>query len=480
MRSLHMNRILTICLAMLTVLATATWAQVERVEDLTYPPLPEVKIPQPTRVVLPNGMVVFLIEDHELPLVGVSAKIRTGARLEPADKVALAGLTGTVLRSGGTTTRSGNALDDYLEGKAASIETSIGQSSGTAAMSCLAEDFPEVLKVFGEVLRHPAFDPEKLAIAKNQVIAGIARQNDNPASIVSREYRKLIYGKDSPYARQETYATVRAITREDLVAWHQKYFHPNRIILGLVGDFQTDKALALVKEVFGDWKPGPTFADTKVPYQTEGAGSVFYVEKNDMTQAKIVIGHLGLMRTHPDYYPVVIMNQILSGSFGARLFSNIRSKKGLAYDVHGAVGFGWDYPGSASLSMSTKTETTGPGIDALLEEVHKIMETEPPTKEEVSKAKASILNSFVFSVDSPGKVLGKVLVYEYYGYPLDWLTRFRKGIEQVTTEQVRKAARTHLRPEQFAILVVGPREGTKPALARYESVTELDISIPES
>ena len=480
MRSLHRNRILTICLVMLTVLATATWAQVERVEDLTYPPLPEVKIPQPTRVVLPNGMVVFLIEDHELPLVGVSAKIRTGARLEPVDKVGLAGLTGTVLRSGGTTTRSGNALDEYLEGKAASVETSIGQSSGRAAMSCLAEDFPEVLKVFGDVLRHPAFDPEKLAIAKNQVIAGIARQNDNPGSIVSREYRKLIYGKDSPYARQETYATVQAITREDLVAWHKKYFHPNRIILGLVGDFQTDKALALVKEVFGDWKPGPTFTDTEVPYQTQGAGSVFYVEKNDMTQAKIVMGHLGLMRTHPDYYPVVIMNQILSGSFGARLFSNVRSKKGLAYDVYGAVGFGWDYPGSASLSMSTKTETTGPGIDALLEEVHKIMETEPPTEEEVSKAKAGILNSFVFSVDSPGKVLGKVLVYEYYGYPLDWLTRFRKGIEQVTTEQVRKAARTHLRPERFAILVVGPREGTKPALARYESVTELDISIPES
>ncbi|MEE8613419.1 MAG: insulinase family protein, partial [Nitrospirales bacterium] len=204
-----MNRILTICLAMLTVLATATWAQVERVEDLTYPPLPEVKIPQPTRVVLPNGMVVFLIEDHELPLVGVSAKIRTGARLEPVDKVGLAGLTGTVLRSGGTTTRSGNALDEYLEGKAASVETSIGQSSGSAAMSCLAEDFPEVLKVFGDVLRNPAFDPEKLAIAKNQVIAGIARQNDNPDSIVSREYRKLIYGKDSPYAWQETYATVR-------------------------------------------------------------------------------------------------------------------------------------------------------------------------------------------------------------------------------------------------------------------------------
>ena len=129
--------------------------------------------------------------------------------------------------------------------------------------------------------------------------------------------------------------------------------------------------------------------------------------------------------------------------------------------------------------MSTKTDTTGPGIDALIEEARKMV-TDPPTDEEVNKAKAGILNSFVFSVDSPAKVLGKFLTYDYYGYPSDWLIRFQKGIEQVTTEQVRQAARQHLKPEKFAILVVGPRQGTKPALARYEAVQELDISIPES
>ena len=179
-----------------------------------------------------------------------------------------------------------------------------------------------------------------------------------------------------------------------------------------------------------------------------------------------MMGHLGVLRRNPDYYPLVIVNQILSGSFGARLFSNIRSKQGLAYDVHGGVGFQWDYPGLASLSMSTKTETTSKGIDALIAEAHNLV-ANPPTDEEVSKAKASILNSFVFSVDSPSKVLGKFLTYEYYGYPSDWLMRFRQGIEQVTTSQVRKAAERHLRPSQFVILVVGPREGTAPALTKF-------------
>lgn len=468
------------CAVIFLFLATPVPGQVDSVEQLSYPPLPDIHITQPTRVILDNGMVVLLLEDHELPTVQVSARIRTGSRLEPADKVGLASLTGTVMRSGGTTTRTGDELDDFLESKAASIETGIGTTAGSASMTCLSEDFPEVFAVFGDVLRNPRFDPGKLAIAKNQVMAGIARQNDNPDGILSREFTKLVYGKDSPYARVESYATVNNISRQDLIDWHAKYFVPNRIILGLVGDFQTEKALDLVKRTFGAWPPGKPFDDPIAPYRTSTTKKVYYVEKSDMTQAKIVIGHLGLTRKHPDYHPVVIINQIVAGSFGARLFSNIRSQKGLAYDVDGGIGFGWDYPATASFSMSTKTDTTQAGIDALLEEARKIMETAPPTEEEVHKAKASLLNSFVFSVDSPGKLLGKFLTYEYFGYPSDWLVRFRAGIEKATVDQVRKAARTHIKPDQFVFLILGPRQGTAPALARYETVEELDISIPES
>ena len=478
MSLLKKNSLLSLVMGMSVLLSTPLHAQVEYVEKLKFPPLPDLNIPEPTRVVLDNGMVVLMMEDHELPLVSVSAKIRTGSRLDPINQVGLSRLVGTVLRSGGTTTLSGDALDDYLEGKAATIESAIGETVGSASMSCLKEDFPDVFKVFAEVLRHPSFNSEKLAIAKNQAMSGISRQNDNPDSIVGREFKKLVYGENSSYARTPTYSTVSAITRDDLVTWHQSFFHPNRIILGITGDFQSDSALKMVKEVFADWPSGPPVKDISIPYQDTNPAKVFYVEKNDMTQAKIIMGHLGVMRRNPDYYPLVIVNQILSGSFGARLFSNVRSKQGLAYDVHGGVGFQWDYPGMASLMMSTKTQTTAAGIDALIAESQKMV-SEPPTDEEVSKAKSSILNSFVFSVDSPAKVLGKYLIYEYYSYPSDWLVKFRKGIEQVTTEQVREVARKHLRPNDFSILVVGPRDGTAPALARYEKIQVLDITIPE-
>jgi zinc protease len=422
-------------------------------------------------------MIVLLMEDHELPLVSLSAYIKTGSRLEPQDKIGIASLAGAVLRTGGTTKQSGDELDEFLEGKAAMIETAIGGSAGTASMSCLKEDFPVVLEVFGDILRTPAFAPEKLKIAKNQMMASIARQNDDPGGIVSREFKKLIYGNRSPYTWVPTYATILSITQKDVARWHETYFHPNRMILGLVGDFQKDEAIALLNTVFGDWTKGPEVKDSQAFIQEHTPVGVFFVEKNDMTQAKIAMGHQGIRRDHPDYYSLVIVNQILSGSFGARLFSNIRSKQGLAYDVHGGVGLQWDHPGMAMLSMSTKTQTTGKGIDALISESRKMV-SNPPTEDEVANAKASILNSFVFSVDSPSKVLGKYLTYEYYGYPSTWLKIFRRGIEQVTVSQVRAAAERHLRPQDFAILVVGPREGTKPALTQYKNIQELDIRIP--
>ncbi len=453
-------------------------AQVTKVGELEYPPLPNLVIPEPERVVLENGMVVLLMEDHELPLISVSAYIKTGARLESRDKSGIASLTGTVLRTGGTTKQSGDELDEFLEGKAAMIETGIGGSSGSASMSCLTEDFPAVLEVYGDILRTPAFDPEKLKIAKNQMMAGISRQNDDPGGILSREFKKLVFGDASPYTWVPTYASILSITRKDVVDWHATYVHPNRMILGLAGDFEKEQAITLLNKVFGDWKKGPDVDDPKAFIQEQVPAGMFYVEKNDMTQAKIAMGHLGIRRDNPDYYSLVIVNQILSGSFGARLFSNIRSKQGLAYDVHGGVGLQWDHPGMAILSMSTKTQTTGKGIDALIAESRNMV-ANPPTEEEVANAKESILNSFVFSVDSPSKVLGKYLTYEYYGYPSTWLKTFRHGIEQVTVSQVRQAAERHLRPQDFAILVVGPKEGTKSALAKYEKIQELDIRIPD-
>ncbi|MCP3964600.1 MAG: hypothetical protein GY719_42770 [bacterium] len=465
-----------VCLAALTAAPVA--AQVSDADDIVFPAMPSAEIPNPERMVLDNGMVVMLLEDHELPLIDARVLVRTGARWEPADQIGLAGLLGAVLRSGGTENVPSDELDDMLEDRAATIESFAGLTNAGVNMSSLRDDFPEMLRIFADVLRNPAFEQDKLDVAKNQVTAGIARQNDNPQQIVGREFTELIYGEDSPYARQATYTTIDNISRDDLLAFHEKYFHPNRMILGLVGDFDSKKASKLVKEVFGDWPKGPKVEEPEVDYRKEPAAGIYFVEKNDVTQSFVQMGHLGIQRDNPDYYAVELMNQVLGGSFAARLFSRVRSQKGLAYAVRGQVGSRWDYPGVSQLSISTKTETTAAGIDALLEEVDN-MTSEPPTEEEVEKGRAGILKSFVFRADSTAKILAQQLTYEFFGYPLDWQERYRKGIEGVSVAQVREAAEKYLHPEDFAILVVGKKEGVDRPLSDFGEVQTVDITIPE-
>ena len=458
---------------------TPAAAQVATVDQLRYPPLPDFSLKKATRTVLPNGLVVLVMEDHELPLVSVSARFRTGGLLEPADKNGVAGLTGSQMRSGGTAALAPDALDRFLEGRAASIETSIGDDVGSAGMSVLKQDFADVLQVFSDVIRQPRFDQGRMDVARRSIEAGISRQNDDPNGIAGREFRELMYGEDTPFARPMTYADVQRITRDDLVAWHAKYVHPDRTIMAVHGDITQAEALAAITRIFGSWPRGPkqtiTFPD---PRPTSTAG-VFEVVKNDVAQSSIRIGHMGSLKsTHPDYYAVSVLNEVLSGGFTSRLFGTVRTRKGLAYSVGGAVGSGYTRIAPFSMSTSTKTSTTAETVETLIAEAKRII-AEPPTEEEITRAKQSILNSFVFNSATTEQVLGQQVTYEYYGLPGDWLERYRVGIEKVTTADTARVARQYIKPDQFAILVVGPTEGRDKPLSTFGQVTTLDVTIPE-
>jgi zinc protease len=455
-------------------------AQVAKPSDLVYPKLSAFTVPKPVRFVLPNGMVVMVMEDRELPLVNVVARVRTGSLLEPADKAGLASLTGQVLRTGGTTSMKPDQLDEFLEGRAAAIETGIGADSGSASMSALKADVPAVLKVFADVLRRPAFDADRFKVAVTGVTAAIARQNDSPNAILGREFAQVIFGEDSPFARQTTYGSIASITREDLAAWHAKYYHPNRVILGIVGDIGVDEAKKLVAEQFGDWPKGPAVTETFPTPRTTPTPGVFEAVKADSTQSFVSVGHQGeLLRTNPDYYPVTVLNEVLSGGFTSRLFSKIRTELGLAYSVGGSVGSGWTRVAPLSMTMSTKVESTVDAVQALIKEAGDLRGTRPPTEAEVALAKSSILNSFVFNSDSAAEVLGQQMTYEYYGQPLDWLDRYRAAIEKVTVKEVAAVATKYIHPDRLTIVVVGPSEGHAKPLSTLGPVKPLDIAIPE-
>ncbi len=452
-------------------------AQVKNWNEIRYPALPPFEIPKPTTFSLKNGMTVFLMEDRELPLVTVTARIRTGAYWEPADKVGLAGIAGQVMRTGGTTSMSGDSIDDFLNARAASIETSIGDNVGFASMNCLKEDFDAVFKVFVDVLRNPTFAEEKIEVAKVQANAGIARRNDNVGGITGRETSRLVYGADSPVGRLTEYATIAAITRDDLVAWHERFYHPNNVLLGVVGDFDAKEMRKKIEGALGAWPKGPGHKVVAPEFRKTPNPGVFFIEKKDVTQANIRMAYLGILTSDPDYFAVQVMNEVFGGGFAARLFSNVRSKKGLAYSVGGGLGSGFVVPGLFSVGMQTKSQTVGEAIDALYEEIRGMV-SNPATDEEIERAKSAILQSFVFNYDSKGKILGQQMTYAYYGMPADFLERYRANIEKVTKEDVARVARKFIDPSKITLLVVGnPADFGRP-LDAFGKVTTIDITIP--
>ena len=348
-----MKRTLAAAAAALLFAPALLFAQAKDWKEIPTPPLKPFTIAKPVRVALPNGMVLLLMEDHELPLISAYALIRGGTRNDPAEKAGLGSVVGQTWRTGGTKTKTGDELDDFLEARAAKVETGVGTAQANVSLSCLKGDFDAVLPIFVDFLEAPEFREEKLVLATNLMRTGIARRNDEPMQIASRESTKLGYGAESPYARVPEYATVAAIKREDLLAWHRKYVHPDRIVLGVAGDFDAKEMEAKLRKAFGGWPKGPAVADPPAGFRTAPAPGVFLVEKDDVNQSSIHLVHLGIDRRNPDYFALEVMNEVFGGGFSARLFSHVRSEKGLAYAVYGGVRSNWDYPGLFNVFLGT-------------------------------------------------------------------------------------------------------------------------------
>ncbi|MBW4657136.1 MAG: insulinase family protein [Drouetiella hepatica Uher 2000/2452] len=447
--------------------------------DLQLPPAPEIKIPNYTRFTLSNGIQVFLLEDHDLPLVGGSAMVRTGDRLEPSDKTGLAGIVGNVMRSGGTRDHSAEALNLILEQRAASIETGIDTTSGTASFTTLSEDLEAVFGLFAEVLRQPAFPQEKIDLAKTQIQGAIARRNDDPEGIAGREFQKLIYGAESPYARTIEYATLDKISRNDVMSFYQQSFQPSNILLGIVGDFDSVRMRSLIKAELEDWED-KTLVSQIIPSAAQAQlGGVFLVDQPQLTQSSIQIGHLGGKLDDPDYAALSVLNEVMNG-LGGRLVNSIRSRQGLAYSVYAFWSPEFDFPGTFVAGGQTRSEATVPFIQSTLAEIEQVRDR-PITETELTNAKESVLNAFIFRFATPAQTLGRFMRYEYYGYPPDFIFRYQKAVETTTIADVQQAAQRHLKPDQLVTLVVGNAAAMLPPLSTIDEngkVTELDVTIP--
>lgn len=452
----------------------SVFAQKSPKDKFIFPTLNPINMPKVETVTLKNGMKLFLVEDHEYPTIDMRAMVRVGSVFEPVVKIGLASITGSVLRTGGTTSMTGDEIDKELETMAASVSTGIGQTSGYIMVSVLKEDINRALEILADILMNPVFQEDKIQLAKIQQKTGISRRNDDIGGIAYREFEKLIYGKDSPYARHPEYATIEAVTRDDIVGFYKKYFYPNNTTMAVWGDFEIKDMIARVKMNLEKWEA----AKVKIPplpkVSYEFKYTVNFIDKPDVNQSNILLGHIGGLMDNPDYPALSVMNSILSFD---RMFKKIRTDEGLAYSVWGRYGAGYQVPGAFSCGAQTKSESTVYAIELMLKELKKIRE-EYVTDEELTKAKDKYLNSFVFNFDSKAKVVNRFMTYDFFGYPLNFMEKVKKGIEKVSQKDVRRVAQKYLSPDKIQILVVGKKESLDKPLSTLGEVTVIDINIP--
>lgn len=449
-------------------------------KELEFPPLSNISLPDYERYELENGMVVYLMEDHQLPLIKGNALIKVGSRIEPEDKIGLADITGAMMRLGGTVEHPAGELNELLEQRAAKVEVSINTHSGNAAFNSLSKDIEIVFDLFSQVLKEPAFDSQQLILTKTQLQGQIARRNDNPGDIANRELHKLIYGESSPYARTIEYDTLNNISLSDVISFHQKYIRPESLILGIVGDFDSKEMRKLIQNKFGNWKSSATKPEITIPqaYQIN-KNELFFVDQPHLNQSNVLLGHLGGKLDSPDYPVLSVINGLLNG-FGGRLFNNLRSRQGLAYTVYGYWNAAYDYPGIFLAGGQTSSETTVQFIESLMAEVE-LLRNQPIEEDELAYAKESILNSFVFKFENPSQTLSRLLTYEYYGYPEDFIFKYQDGIKKTTMKDIQRVAEQYLKPENTVILVVGNKENIYSSLSKLKKdINSVDVTIPSS
>ena len=433
--------------------------------------------PEPDRVVLENGMVVYLLEDHELPLISMTATMRTGSWLDPAEKIGLASLTGATMRTGGGGGLSSEQVDEELEQFALDVGISIGRQSGSASLDVLSKDLKRGLQIFAGLIRTPAFEPARVELAKLQAIEGIRRRQDNPGSIVGREFVKLLYGTDHPTARESSIGSITRLTRDDLVAFHRKTIHPNGMLLGVTGDFDKSAMLALLREVFGDWKKGevPVLTIADVPQSPTAKPLVRFVNK-DTSQTHLRLGHLSIKENDPDYVALAIANDILGGSsFRSRLFNDVRTKRGLAYSVGSRLNTGVHDQGVWLMRAETKLPSTQEVITRFVANMER-MRTELVTDSELAEAKEAYVNSFVFSFASSSAIVGRLIGLEYDGLPKDFLQQLRARVIALTKDEILAAAKKHFHPERLTIVAVGAGEALPKLLSGFGEVQEITLA----
>ena len=414
----------------------------------------EFRFPRSERVVLSNGMVLHLVEDHSLPLVDASMVFRGGTAFDPPGKEGLAAITCGMVRTGGTKTLPPDRLDGELDMIAGSVSLIAGQEELGAAFSFMSKDLERGLQIFADVLRNPGFDAPRFQQVKMASAQGILRQMQNPGGVLSRAFNSLTH-PGHPYGSLATTASLASLTVEDLQGFHAKWFHPDTCILAVAGDFRRDALVASLEKVLAGWeKSAGDLPKFPAPFERKYPGGHYVVAMPKVTQTNIRMGHWGPPQNTVDRVHFDIMNLVLGGgSFWSRMTKVVRTKEGLAYSV-GSTLTRASQGGLFLAAVETKASSSYRAVSLMRRLMAEIRDT-PVSEEELSLAKESILNGFVSVIESPASLARLYAQNEYREYPEGWLDKYRAIVRATTVEDVQRIAKEYLKPEALTLVLVG-------------------------
>lgn len=442
--------------------------------ELKYEPL-EITTPEAVEIELDNGLAGFLIEDHEIPVVNLVIQVKTW--FPPEEKTGLNDMAVWTMRNGGSEAWPSDRLNDELEFRAAAIEFQGGSLGATFSFNCLRKDLDEILEIFADLLLNPAFPDEKVEMKRKTMIEDIRRRNDQPRRIVGREFNKLIY-RDHPYGREATEATVSAITRDDLVAFHEAWVKPGSAVIGISGDVEQDEIIEKLNGVLAGWAPGAAGIPAVPEMASPPPASWNYAYK-DINQAYMAIGHEGINARNEDRCAVEIMNFILGGgSFTSWITEKVRSDAGLAYSTGSRFTSDPWTVGVFRAYAQTKAGEYSRAMQLIIEQIER-MRTEGPTEEEVSKAVDSYVNSQVFDYESKAQVVRRLVQLRFQGRPLDTPEQDMETYAALTVDDIQRVAQKYLHPDRLVVLVVGDREQFDRSLEEFGTVDVIDLESGE-
>ncbi len=437
------------------ILSPASEASSPDPRSMTFPEL-KFEIPKAERIVLDCGMPVYLLRNNELSVINITAMIHTGYIYDPPGKAGVAEVTATLMRSGGAGGSSPDQVDSSLEFMASSVESGMQSDMGTVTLSSLARNFQKTLEIFSDILLRPTFDPQRMELVRKRFVEKVRRENDDPQELADRELEKAIYARH-PLGNAPTISSVSAISREDAISFHNRFYHPRNMILAVSGDFDRAEMIKRLNEVFGSSKENREGKPADIPQPVFREAPQIVFAKKETSQSVIRMGHLGITMRDPDLYAVRLLDYMLGGSFTSRLMMEIRTNQGLAYNVESHFSVGREFPGTFTASTETKSESTVRTI-SLMRKIIEDIRSSAVSDQELETAKNHIINSFIFGFTTPSSIAGQLARLEFYDYPADYLERYRDKISRVSKEDVLAAAKRVLKPESFIMVVVGRGE----------------------